>query len=432
MMQAINNTYTSTQFGGALIAPSQVSDVVNTVTAAQNSGATKESVIDALVALSEILSLVQESTSKAQSLHSKDNYAISQNLVKQMQNNLQSVIENINREEEVQAAKSFWDRLLNAICAVVGFILSAVGLPELGMPLLITSVMNLTGVMQDITQGIADLLEKMGVSKDVANMVANLIIFVAVAAASGASSMGEFADGVSMLKKIACTGLKLTAAVGEGLSCAPQLFSDIAIVALANSDMTEEKKKELESKLAFIQAILGAALALVGGIGASFKTFDKTLTEEGTYLSKLGKAIKTKFNSIFSNAEAFESRMPALSRIMRQIESKRASVAQFAMNLGLRPDRMNLLGQGVNAATGAISGGMHIKFDKMQINALMALAECQSIQEILTSTLKQTDADTTSSIKAFEQRLKTQSKDMADIIGAVVTEGRAVTQALSA
>jgi hypothetical protein len=417
-----------------LVDPKEASDIVAQITPAANSSgkATKQSVLDALTALSEILNLVQESTAKSQNISAQQNSSISNEITQSMKTNLNSIIDTINREQEVQSNQSFWDKLFNIVGAVIGAVLTVVGLPEIGLPLLVTSVMSATGLMQDITAGITDFLEKLGVSANVAKMVSDLIVMVTVAVVSGASSMGDFAEDASMLKKIVSTGLKTMAALGEGLTSAPSLFSDIAVVALENSNMTPEQKKKLESELQLIQTILGAALAIVGAVGSAFKSMD-AVAEDSTYMAKLGRSLKNKFSGMFNRIESFADRLPGFNRFMSAFAKRRSSLMQSLVKLGLSKNQLlhlgNLTGGLVN---GVASGAVKIKYSKELSNLTRDLGASEAFQQLLEGTLKQTDAAAKTSIKDFEQKLKTQSQDMLSVIGAVVTEGSAITQAYSA
>lgn len=147
-------------------------------------------------------------------------------------------------------------------------------------------VLSDTGLMQDITNGIASSLENDGLSnKEDAKVVADLIVIVVVTLISlgagifgGADAAAEEAtdeatdEGASALKKVGQSIGKIigTTLVGFGSVLGSTTFgADVA-------EAVDKKDKTLQLILEIIQEVVAAVSAVIGGLGAS-SALDDTL-----------------------------------------------------------------------------------------------------------------------------------------------------------
>lgn len=365
--------------------------VSNKIQTYNNSTSDKQQNAQEIVAaLAELLAQVQGQTANLQGergvLNSQLSSEVSKGLNEQAQDIFNQVQQAIAAEHE-----SFWDKLINGLMAFVGAILTPF-FPEIGIPMMAIAVCNLTGLTDKITNCIADVLEKMGVSKDVANMISQIAIFAAVTLVSMGSSIGSDTTAIAAIVKTA-------GSIGMGLTMAPQMFTDIAVVVLNNSSMSDADKKALENKLALIQAILGAILMISSAGTQFFSSVAREVGESGTLAER-----------------AFARLKASCPKVAGLLEKFMGPQAQAAFNFSTATANCTKSFQ--NMANG-------FKVAKIE----EALAQSEAGLGVMQFELKAMNSMNSSDMQSFSQRIQSQSKMMADIVGFVETEGQSYVQA---
>lgn len=280
---------------------------------------------DAMAEMALALQTLQVTISKYSEKKAGFDANISQQQVAMAKESLQKAIDQLNKIQN----ESFWEKLVGWIVAVVSAIAAVVTMnPEL---LLITviSVLAATGMMSKITQGIADVLEDIGVPKDVANAIAAAIVVVIVlicTLGTGEAAAAEVAvdsaeDGVEM-SNMAASGVEDAA---EGAATDASSFSDkasalfkkinpfsrlstkantvilgavqsiastglinnLAELIMAHAKVSAEERKKVEEILGMIVAIV----AIIVSIGASAGAIGKAAGDMSENLAKFQQAV---------------------------------------------------------------------------------------------------------------------------------------------
>ena len=386
---------------GALIALQQDSKSDSTTDAQY-----KETLLSALTELAEALSKVQANTAQAQNARSEQNSELSNSLIKIMNDALNNVKTQIQKAEDAQEHQSFWDKLLNGLMTAIGAVLTCIGFPEIGLPMLAMGIMNLTGLSDKIADGISDLLQKMGIPKEVADFLGQLTLAVAtIVLTMGTSTVSE---GASFAMKCASYAAKFATTAGMTLTVANKLVGDAYLMCEMNDhSKTDEEKKEEAAKINEIAGYIGAGLALVGAFGEMACSSALKATESGLMnkIKSIGQKIAGKISENFKKfdkvVELFGSRTGQML-----VKTTRSAL------------------QGANGATTAI-------YLNMQAGIQKELAKSEAEQQVAATTLSQIDSQLSNDLKFFSTRLKAQSQAVASMIGSIETEGQSFAQLLA-
>ncbi|MBO4513285.1 MAG: type III secretion system translocon subunit SctE [Victivallales bacterium] len=185
-----------------------------------------------------------------------------------------------------------------AACVATGGI--AVGAVAAAVIAVGAMILNETGAMDKIVEGLADLLESMGMNKDAAKIVAQVAIAVAIMAATiacGGTSMSvaftnvaeEVAQTAQTIQKIADIAMKvvgLMSVVANGVAAYKGYES-----GMAQADLTEATKvlQQLRQQLEDSQEELQAILQLIQNIYSNIVTLLQTETDtQNTLANNLG------------------------------------------------------------------------------------------------------------------------------------------------
>ena len=402
----------------ALMSVEQATQKLSSSETSQSFEDQKQSAQDVVAALSALLAEVQGQTANLQGARGQMNANLQQQMANFFQNSTDKLINEIQQAQAAQNNESVWDKFINGLLCVVGAVLTVCGFPEVGLPMLLMGVANLTGLTDKISGWIADIYEKMGASPEVANMLAQLTIFLATVAISAGSSIGTSTSWAAI-------AVKSIAAVGEGLMMAPKLFTDIAVVDLeSNTSMSDADKKALEEKLAMIQAIVSALLMIVGG-GLQLKSSLAEVGENGSLFSQAGRGLCNRF--------------PSLGRLMDSVNSLAArgfenifgkSYAEWVK--GMQEAKVvQKAGQCFTSTAMGLSSGVHFEVSLFLAENSKKQAKHQAEILIAENEIKTMNNLTKSDMQAFSQRLQSQSKMMASIVGFIEVEGQSFVNAAS-
>lgn len=421
MLNIHKHHHLSAQTGSLLT----LENAAKTIPSSNNSA---ESIQEVLAALAEMLSTVQGQTANLQGERGQMNAGLQAILAQNLTNAANNIQNQIQHAEEQQQKESFWDKLINGIMAAVGAVISCFA-PEIGVPMMLIAISNLTGLTDKVANCLSDVFEAMGANKQVANMLAQIVIFIAVTAASSGTSIGSDTPALA-------GAVKAVAALGEGLVMAPQLLSDIASVALTNSDMSDDAKKKLEQQLALAQAIIGALFMVSSGGAQFFSSACREVGASGTLASNLLKnlsSIGEKFSETAAGIalKAFKEQLQSMITqtgevLARNLPKAVTKSAAWFAEIGAEP-------VGVLTQLGCTAGigGANFSIEQNLANTQEAIAKNQAYFTITQSEMKTMNDDTTSDIQAFAQRLQNQSKMMASIIGDIEVAGQSYLEAAS-
>ena len=397
-----------------------------------------QSLKDVLAQLACILNDVQTETAKTHVESNEMNKKIADLLIQGMQSQIDEVNRQIEAQKEAEANRSWWDKLINGITAALGCIIAVVGVITCNPALIITgavmattAILNLTGGMQAITSAIANVLTKMGIDPKVADLIAQLIIFVVVAASTYGCGVGASS---TVLAKIAQAGY----ALGSALMAAPRLATDIVDIhiQLTNPNMSAADKAKAEMEAALIQAIVGAVFAIVGGgisnlnnIRGGLNNFSKLFSKEGfglqeikalaapteTYAAQATNAISE--SKLFTNINSFMSKMT--SSWMKNLYKDMQATAQKYQTIADRVEAANGMFGGVAGISSSTNETIaSVVTAKTQVPLAQAKAECA----LLATELKINDDFSKNANDHFASKLKDQAAMMADVIKAIETE----------
>ena len=398
-----------------------------------------QSLQDALAQLAAILNDVQTETAKTHVESNEMNKKIADLLIQGMQSQIDEVNRQIEAQKEAEANRSWWDKLINGITAALGCVIAVVGIITCNPALIITgavmattAILNLTGGMQAITSAIANVLTKMGIDPKVADLIAQLIIFVVVAASTYGCGVGASS---TVLAKIAQAGY----ALGTALMSAPRLVSDIVAISiqLTHPNMSAADKAKAEMEAALIQAIVGAVFAIVGGgisnlnnIRGGLNNFSKLFSKEGfglqeikalaapteTYAAQAMNAISE--SKMFTNINSFMSKFMT-SSWMKTLYKDMEAVADKYKTIADRVEAANGMFGGVAGISSSTNETIaSVVTAKTQVPLAQARAECTS----LATELKINDDFSKNANDHFASKLKDQAAMMADVIKAIETE----------
>ncbi len=102
-----------------------------------------------------------------------------------LEGNIKVVADLIQQQIDAQNNASIWKKVAACFMTVVGGILTALGMPEIGIPMMVLGVLQITGVMDQMTHAIANYLEHdCGMSEKAATILADALVVVAVTVAS--------------------------------------------------------------------------------------------------------------------------------------------------------------------------------------------------------------------------------------------------------
>ncbi len=262
------------------------------------------------VDLEKLLLFLQLEQTEEQEAAAKDRIESQKdNISTQHKERMEKLKESLKKMDEAASAGIFgkiFGWLMAAVAVVVavaacvatgGLAIGAVAAAVIAVG---SMILNETGAMDKIVEGLADLLESMGMSKDAAKIVAQVAISVAILAATlacGGASMSvaftnvaeEVAQTAQTIQKIADIAMKavaLLSVVANGVATYKNYES-----GMAQADLTEATKvlQQLRQKLEENQEELQAILQLIQNIYSDIVALLQTETEtQSTLANNLG------------------------------------------------------------------------------------------------------------------------------------------------
>lgn len=227
-------------------------------------GAESTSLQDAMALLAGMLNNVQ--TASGQALADQTNQAaqISAALTKELQNNITHLQQQIQKQEDAEAKQKTRSKILEALEGIAGGILMCCGFEGTGAMLVTMSVLQATGVSNDMTSGLNKAFQDMGMSSDGAKLLTQALIFAVTTGVTFGMSVGS--ESTAAAKTLAAV-----ASIGTGLTTASSLISDTIVVYFDNNShgKTKQQQEQIEQIAQLVQTVIGALLALGGGIGAA-------------------------------------------------------------------------------------------------------------------------------------------------------------------
>ena len=298
--------------------------------ATQPNGAEYEQAMIVLAgALAEMqLLLIQVLKGKGQ-----DDAKLAQEQLAGLEANVKVVADQIQKQIDAQEHESIWQKIADAFMMIVGAILCAVGLPEIGAPMLVLGLLQITGALSSITNAITHFLVKdCGMSQTAANIVADAIVVVIVTVASmgvgGVAAAGETVasdavdEGIEMSEMAASTaedgsdvgevaedaGTTATDATSDGANTAQKAVSQGArmargaVAGFFQSAMATNLVTNIVATIPFsnsskgnlakeIVEVISEIAMVIASIAASFGTGAvDAISQAGSMMSNIGKA----------------------------------------------------------------------------------------------------------------------------------------------
>lgn len=232
------------------------------------------------------------------------------NLAKTHKDRLEKIKETMDKMDEAANASIFskifgWLMAAIAVVVAVAACVATGGLalgPVIGAVLAVgCMVMTETGAMEDIMKGLAEALEKMGMSKQAAQIVAQVVIAVAILAASlaccgagaasvvgnSASAAAKLAQTIQKAADIAMKVVGVGSVIAGGVSAAAHYKSGEAqadltettkILAMIRKQL-EESEDELQKILEMIQGIYADIVNILGSETDTMKTIANQMSQ---------------------------------------------------------------------------------------------------------------------------------------------------------
>ncbi len=226
--------------------------------------------------LEKLLAYLQLDNEERQAEMAKDRIEINKDSFKTEHDNrskkIQKTLDDMDKAEKSRKASRIFGWLMAALAVVVAVIACvatgglAVGAVVGALVAIGMQVMNETGVMDKLTQGIAELLEKTGMSKQAAQILAALIITAAVIAVSAGAGAGagalatkiglaaKLSTGVSEAVKAGAEVAKAVVSIASRVVQAGSIIVGGTAAALSfNAGMSQAETTETEKFLAALR-----------------------------------------------------------------------------------------------------------------------------------------------------------------------------------
>jgi hypothetical protein len=147
-----------------------------------SSGSTYE---EAVVLLAGALANMQVLLTQILKGKAKDDAQLAKEQVAGLEANIKVVANLIQQQIDAQQHEDFWQKVAAVFMMVIGAVLCAVGMPELGAVMLVLGILQISGAMDKITHAIVhSLVENCGMSEKAATILADALIVVVVTLAS--------------------------------------------------------------------------------------------------------------------------------------------------------------------------------------------------------------------------------------------------------
>ena len=266
--------------------------------------------------LEKLLAYLQLDNEERQAEMAKDRIEINKDSFKTEHDNrskkIQKTLDDMDKAEKSRKASRIFGWLMAALAVVVAVIACvatgglAVGAVVGALVAIGMQVMNETGVMDKLTQGIAELLEKTGMSKQAAQILAALIITAAVIAVSAGAGAGALATKIGLAAKLS-TGV--SEAVKAGAELAKAVVSIASRVVQAGSIIVGGTAAALSFNAGMSQAETTETEKFLAALR-------QRMEESEEELEQLLQAIQ---NSISNTAELLASATDTSAEIARNI-----------------------------------------------------------------------------------------------------------------
>lgn len=303
------------------------------VAAAPSPASSGSSYEEAIILLAGSLAEMQVLLTQVLKGKGQDDAKLAQEQLNALEANIKVVAAQIQKQIDAQNNETIWQKIADAFMMVVGAILCAVGLPEIGAVMIVMGLLQITGAMDAITHAIVNILvQDCGMSEKAATILADALIIVVVGLATmgvgGIAAGGEIGatdavdEGIEMAEMGAEDGAGTAVdtaasdgsnAVKQGASRATRMFRGavagatqaafatnfatnlVAAIPFPDTD-TGRKLKEAAKILATI-AMMIASFAASFGTGAM-----GAISEAGSFMTNMGRA-----SALFEGAGAFAS-----------------------------------------------------------------------------------------------------------------------------
>lgn len=356
----------------------------------------------AMAEMELILQMLQVLIAKYGNKRAESNGTISAKDVEEAKKQLKEITKKLHKLEEKQKHESFWDKLSHIAEDILGG-LAVIGGLLLGQPELVVmgvlSIMAGSGLLNDATKGVSDMLVAMGMPKQDAKMIASVVMCVVIIVASVAAcdpeeaveevaetateDTSDAAEDAGTLKKLAnqikeSRGGKLFKSAMEKLGprgragimagsmsiSSTDAVNNLIVGLFTFTDSPEEVKKwkkkhaKLLQDLEIVVEAVCMTAAMVTGIGAGSVAKDaadgeklSVLAEKlGTSTTKLAKVLASAQDLTLVGGTAVEASATVREgTIIMQEGTLKEGLAYNQANLGLLKVCMEMLADDTSA-----------------------------------------------------------------------------------
>ncbi|MBS0605010.1 MAG: hypothetical protein JSS60_08280 [Verrucomicrobia bacterium] len=373
---------------------------------------------------------------------SQINAGVGTSLLSEMDAQVKSAQDQLNKVLDSLKSSGFWGDLLKALEVVVGVVIAAIaclcGQPEIAAIVLVMTVLAVSGAMDKITQGISQLLQDMGVPPDVANVLASVIVIaitIAVTVMTCGAGAGAVAEEVTdATAETLEEGIEMTdMASNTAQDTATETTNTVSQVAEDGQQATS-KWQQLKN---FVQKIIDntfGQLSKSTNLGIMAGSMAVGDTNFGQYLATL---ILSHMKD-GKEKDALQAIIETIVDLMAALAGMGAGAAAASMSAAQQFNNVsNMLRglQGLALGAGLAQGGAEFAQGATQMNLASeteALGEDQAGVTVSQALLAMINAQSASDNKTLSGQLKSHSEEMATLSADVVKEGEALTLALQA
>jgi len=294
--------------------------------------------------------------------------------------------------------ESWWQKLIGWIVAIVSAIAAIVTFnPEL---LVITaiSVMAATGLLSKITQGIADVLEDMGVPKDIANVVAAAVLVIIIMICSLGTGEGAAAEVVA--ETATEDGVEMANMAGEAAEDATAATENTA----SNASTFMEKAGAFFKKINLFNRLSLRANTMIVGVvqGIASTGLVTNIAQLIMDHTKMSKEEQEKIQEILSLIVAFIAVIVSLGGTAASAEKATAQASSKLFQLSRNLSLIGGISQGVGQAA---EGGLQISQGVLEAD----LAKIKASMELLMVAMNMNNTNMTEDQKNDADIIKEQN-----------------------
>ncbi len=360
--------------------------------------------------LAELLSQLETEVAKFGNTNAQANSSIGQSLIKEMQAHIKLASQELEKATKDEASHRRWSIFGKIIGAILGVVFTTIaivcGQPELAVLTMTLTIMNMSGGMNKLTQGLSDVFTAMGIPKNIAKVLSDICVIVAaMLVTAGTSSGGVVAESI-----------------GEDVGNEIEMttFTEEQPEAVENNEATGEKTKSPLSRKALLGTIAALQTAASTKFGVDLMTAILAHMHNKKTQQILELALGTAIDLLAVLASANVS-----SDLWTGEGNARYKIGNVS-TLMTMASRLQKVGSLLEFAGGTGSGAVSIQLGAR----LNALGQIQAVLSQLQSLVNTNNQQSSSDAKALISRLRTLASNLSIFNGQITKAEEAINRVL--